>query len=163
MTREAKSGKSRNGDYEVGYGRPPRNRQFLPGRSGNPRGRPKKKEPGVMDVPGAMRAAFSEMVTVNVNGRNRRMTLLDASMHKLARQFATDPIRHRKMIPDITALARISPEPSSSGRDHGAEIRAKLLQIAENREAEEKRQQEWEARQAQREERARPDEDDALL
>ena len=28
--------------YEVGYGKPPRETRFRPGRSGNPRGRPKK-------------------------------------------------------------------------------------------------------------------------
>ncbi len=28
-------------DYEVGYGKPPRHTRFQPGRSGNPRGRPK--------------------------------------------------------------------------------------------------------------------------
>lgn len=33
--------KSRN--YEVGYGKPPRDRRFKPGQSGNPRGRPKKR------------------------------------------------------------------------------------------------------------------------
>lgn len=29
-------------DYEVGYGRPPKESQFKPGQSGNPRGRPKE-------------------------------------------------------------------------------------------------------------------------
>lgn len=29
-------------DYEVGYKRPPREHQFKPGQSGNPKGRPKK-------------------------------------------------------------------------------------------------------------------------
>jgi hypothetical protein len=29
--------------YEIGYGRPPANRQFVKGKSGNPQGRPKKK------------------------------------------------------------------------------------------------------------------------
>ncbi|MGY4234723.1 hypothetical protein ACVIIW_003670 [Bradyrhizobium sp. USDA 4449] len=32
----------KSGDYEVGYGKPPRERRFKPGQSGNPRGRPKK-------------------------------------------------------------------------------------------------------------------------
>ena len=30
-------------DYEVGYGRPPKEYQFKPGTSGNYKGRPKKK------------------------------------------------------------------------------------------------------------------------
>lgn len=30
-----------NSDYNVGYGKPPRSGQFKPGRSGNPKGRPK--------------------------------------------------------------------------------------------------------------------------
>ncbi|WP_368507586.1 DUF5681 domain-containing protein [Bradyrhizobium lupini] len=34
--------KRKSGNYEVGYGKPPRERRFKPGRSGNPRGRPKK-------------------------------------------------------------------------------------------------------------------------
>jgi hypothetical protein len=36
-------------NYEVGYGRPPKGSQFTPGRSGNPKGRPKgarNKHPG---------------------------------------------------------------------------------------------------------------------
>jgi hypothetical protein len=34
--------KRESGNYEVGYGKPPRDRRFKPGQSGNPRGRPKK-------------------------------------------------------------------------------------------------------------------------
>ena len=33
--------KNPRGDYEIGYGRPPRRSQFQPGHSGNPNGRPK--------------------------------------------------------------------------------------------------------------------------
>jgi hypothetical protein len=32
------------GDYEVGYQKPPREHQFKPGQSGNPSGRPRKKD-----------------------------------------------------------------------------------------------------------------------
>lgn len=34
--------KRKSGNYQVGYGKPPRERRFKPGQSGNPRGRPKK-------------------------------------------------------------------------------------------------------------------------
>ncbi|RZM94511.1 hypothetical protein CWO91_39275 [Bradyrhizobium genosp. SA-3] len=34
--------KRKSGDYQVGYGKPPKERRFKPGQSGNPRGRPKK-------------------------------------------------------------------------------------------------------------------------
>ena len=33
--------KGGQGDYEVGYGKPPKHTRFQPGQSGNPRGRPK--------------------------------------------------------------------------------------------------------------------------
>jgi hypothetical protein len=33
--------KGGSGDYEVGYGKPPKHTRFKPGQSGNPRGRPK--------------------------------------------------------------------------------------------------------------------------
>ncbi len=35
---------SNGGDYEVGYGRPPKATRFQPGVSGNPRGRPKGRK-----------------------------------------------------------------------------------------------------------------------
>lgn len=38
-----KRGKGKGpGDYDIGFGRPPRHRRFPPGTSGNPRGRPKR-------------------------------------------------------------------------------------------------------------------------
>lgn len=56
MTRKREPGRKRSGkagkgaepsakDYEVGYGKPPVSGQFVKGRSGNPRGRPRKFKP----------------------------------------------------------------------------------------------------------------------
>jgi hypothetical protein len=35
-------GNYKNENYEIGYGKPPKSNQFVKGRSGNPKGRPKK-------------------------------------------------------------------------------------------------------------------------
>ncbi len=34
-------------DYEIGYGKPPKHTRFRKGQSGNPQGRPKKKDPAI--------------------------------------------------------------------------------------------------------------------
>jgi len=41
--------KDKKSTYQVGYGKPPKATQFKPGQSGNPKGRPKAKQP-IADV-----------------------------------------------------------------------------------------------------------------
>jgi hypothetical protein len=48
------------GDDEVGYGKPPRQTRFAPGRSGNPSGRAK----GPQSLPADLRAELAEEVTL---------------------------------------------------------------------------------------------------
>ncbi len=59
--------------YEIGYGRPPRATRFQPGRSGNPRGRPKK--------PKSIRERFerelARKVAVREDGRVRKIPKID--------------------------------------------------------------------------------------
>jgi Family of unknown function (DUF5681) len=68
MTR--KSARSRKGDYEVGYGRPPKATRFKPGRSGNPRGRPRQSQNGRT----LLQQELDEVVLVNEGGIPRRMS-----------------------------------------------------------------------------------------
>lgn len=68
--------------YAVGYGKPPKQHQFPPGRSGNPRGRPPKmKAPSNSDPTSAMlgmgRIAF-EPVKVTQNGKVVTMPAIEA-------------------------------------------------------------------------------------
>ena len=59
--------------YKVGYGRPPEKTRFRPGRSGNPRGRPKK--------PKSIREKFerelARKVAIREDGRVRKIPKID--------------------------------------------------------------------------------------
>lgn len=60
-------GERPNGRYEVGYGRPPKDHQFKPGQSGNPKGRPK----GSKSFSTYLQEALAELVALNGNTHRR--------------------------------------------------------------------------------------------
>jgi len=68
------------GDYEVGYGRPPKHTRFVPGQSGNKKGRPKRKR----DAAQLAEAALNRKVTVVENGVRTKMTVENIAYRKLA-------------------------------------------------------------------------------
>ena len=61
-------------DDEVGYGRPPREHQFKPGKGGNPRGRPK----GAKNEATILRGLLNRKIDVRQNGRSRKITVFEA-------------------------------------------------------------------------------------
>ena len=72
----------------VGYGQPPKSNQFKPGKSGNPKGRPKKPDPSIVDLDATLSTEFP------VNG-----TLMDSREVELRQQVkkardVKSPIKH---------------------------------------------------------------------
>jgi hypothetical protein len=59
---------------EVGYGRPPREHQFKPGHSGNPRGRPK----GSKNETTILHDLLNRKIEVRQGGRSRKISVLEA-------------------------------------------------------------------------------------
>jgi hypothetical protein len=65
-------------DYEVGYGRPPRETQFGKGVSGNRKGRPK----GSKNIATRFNEIASGLITVTTGGKTTTMTRLDAVLYQ---------------------------------------------------------------------------------
>lgn len=65
-------------DYEVGYGRPPEHTRFKPGRSGNPKGRPK----GARGLNTLARELLTARVPVRTATGEKRMHRIEAVLHK---------------------------------------------------------------------------------
>jgi hypothetical protein len=69
-------------DYQVGYGRPPKETRFQPGKSGNPRGRPKVER----HLGDALREElYRQIEVVNERGDKRKVPALDVIMRGLVR------------------------------------------------------------------------------
>jgi len=67
-------------DDAVGYGRPPRASQFKPGKSGNPKGRPK----GSKSVRTLVEDVANLKVNVREGGRDRKVNVMQAGLLRLA-------------------------------------------------------------------------------
>jgi Family of unknown function (DUF5681) len=84
-------------DYEVGYGKPPRETRFKRGQSGNPRGRP----PGAKNLSTLLNEALNELVVVTENGGRKRISKRRAAFKQLVNDAAKGEWRALKLLVDI--------------------------------------------------------------
>lgn len=71
-----------NNNGAVGYGRPPGNRQWKKGQSGNPAGRPRKPKPDTFDVT----AILDAPIPVKQGGTVREMHPFEVTVRQLLRK-----------------------------------------------------------------------------
>jgi len=70
-------------DYEIGYGKPPKHTRFKPGRSGNPRGRPKAAR-GLNTI---VRDTLMQKVAVRTaSGETKKISRIEAVLQKTLEQ-----------------------------------------------------------------------------
>ena len=74
-------------EYKVGPGRPPKEHQFKPGQSGNPKGAKRKPKPMAPDLKAALERALHEPIKLKQGERERTMTMAEAGIKQLVAQF----------------------------------------------------------------------------
>jgi len=77
-------GQGLNQDYEIGYGRPPKDTQFPPGQSGNPKGR--KRKPQSIQV--QMEKILQKKVTITEGGKTKLLSRQEVILRNLANKAA---------------------------------------------------------------------------
>ncbi len=78
---------NRRGDYEIGYGKPPKHTRFAPGHSGHHRRRPKPK-----DLRTVLLNALYERVNIIENGERKRITKWEAINKQLVNKAAAGEV-----------------------------------------------------------------------
>lgn len=109
----------------VGYGRPPLHSRFKPGRSGNPRGRPKAKkatEQIAIEVLG-------QKIWVTANGRRRRLTHEHAIMLRLREQALKGDLKAIRMLFDLKRGMAVALDAEASGEQLSQEDLAILADV----------------------------------
>ena len=89
-------------EYRVGPGRPPKEHQFKPGQSGNPKGARRKPRSIAPDLKALFERALSAKVTLRQGEQERIITKAAAGIEQLVNQFAKGD-RHARR--DLLTLA----------------------------------------------------------
>ena len=113
-----------DGEYSVGYGRPPQQTRFQPGRSGNPKGRPK----GSRSVGAILQDIIRQKIAVTENGKTRRMSTLEVMFRRLVNDALRSDARAMKLLLSLVDRYGDSPETALPLDDVLAEDRAILAQ-----------------------------------
>lgn len=74
--------KKKQKEYEVGYGKPPKDTRFKKGQSGNPKGRPKRSR----NLTTLIREELERKVVLTENGKQYKMTKAEAMTKRLVAQ-----------------------------------------------------------------------------
>jgi hypothetical protein len=89
-----------SGNYEVGYQKPPKRTQFKKGQSGNPQGRRRKVRfhKATEELRREFMVAIEQEVTVNHNGRKRKMPAIKALYDQILAKALGGDFRSMKML-----------------------------------------------------------------
>jgi Family of unknown function (DUF5681) len=98
------------GEYEVGWGKPPKSKRWKPGQSGNPRGRPRPRK-NHMTI---LTEALGQKIQIQERGSARLITFLEAIIKRLLKRAVDGDM---KAIDRIMEIAASLPEPVDMPQD----------------------------------------------
>ena len=96
-------------NYEVGYGKPPRHTRFRPGRSGNPKGRPRAAK----SLNTIVRENLTQKVAVRTPAGEKKISRIEAVLHKAVEQAMKG--NPRAMVELIKLYGNAIPEERANG------------------------------------------------
>jgi hypothetical protein len=95
--------RSKENEYEVGYGKPPKHSQFKPGQSGNRNGRRKH-----IDTRTTFERLLQTEVTITTNGKKRKVPFEEALiMNAMSKAMAGDKVMMRLLMQMMEKRGRL--------------------------------------------------------
>jgi len=116
-------------EYKVGPGRPPKEHQFKPGQSGNPKGAKRKPRSFAMDLKALLEDALSKPIKLKQGQRERIVTMAAAGMEQLVAQYAKGDRHARRDLFSLAHELGVDLVPRESSRDEplSAQYEAMLM------------------------------------
>lgn len=90
--------------YEVGYGKPPKDSQYRKGVSGNPKGRTKKNR----ELKATLKRVFSTPVTITIDGKKTSIDGTEAALLQLRAMMSKGDLRAIKLYFDLCRSLKTS-------------------------------------------------------
>jgi Family of unknown function (DUF5681) len=116
---ETPSRKRPKGDYEVGYGRPPKDTRFKPGQRANPQGRPR----GSVNLRTDYERIMKKPIRVLIDGKAKKISMARAMLEAQARKAVKGDDRATARLIDLgMKLKCLAPGADGSGEGAVAQI-----------------------------------------
>jgi hypothetical protein len=106
-----------NQEYKVGPGRPPKEHQFKPGQSGNPKGAKRKPRSIAVDLKALLGSALNKKITLKQGQREQIVTMAAAGIEQLVAQYAKGDRHARRDVFLLADKFGVDLVPDESSRD----------------------------------------------